>query len=194
MTVKEISNLCDIVEVMRIKKIAKQCDSHGNMLEDDIILDDYYENTSVEQNERKDIYRLVADYDANIIATYCDGKVECPKTIEIVPEPKVTKNIGIYHLCHELYTDRFCNDETDYCVLVYISSTRSKNARAAIEELNDFITDIVSRFKGSIKFVVEIFENTVEEEVYKMISKSWNKEFVKSRYSNSPVFTKVFVS
>lgn len=192
MTVKEMSNLCDIVKVKRIKKIVKQCDYQGNMLKDKIILDNSFRKSSVKHNEHKDVYCLVADYDANIIATYSDGKVECPKTIEIIPEFKTTKNISIDYLCHELYTDKFCNDETDYCVLVYISSASRKNVQAAIEEFNDFVADIASRFKGSIKFVVKLFENTVDEHFAEILSESWNKEFAEC--GNSPVFTKVFVS
>ena len=192
MTVKEMSNLCDIAKVKRIKKIVKQCDYQGNMLKDKIILDNSFRKSSVKHNEHKDIYCLVADYDANIIATYSDGKVECPKTIEIITGFKITGNISIHHLCHELYTDKFCNDETDYCVLVYISATRSEVLQDALEEFNDFIADIVSRFKGSIKFVVKLLETTADERFAEILSNFWNKEFAEC--GNSLVFTRIFVS
>ena len=88
MTVKEISNLWDIAEVMRVCEVTKRVDYLGNNLGDSLDLDYDIKDTSFESNKNKDVFCLIGNYDGEIVALYIDGKTVFSSSTHIIAEEK----------------------------------------------------------------------------------------------------------
>lgn len=195
MTVKEISNLCDITEVMRVDRVTRCVDYLGNKLADSLDLDYGIEDTSFESNKNKDVFRLVANYDGEIIALYIDGETVFSNSTEIIIEEKTTQNLDVSYINFCSYTDLFCNQRyIDYVALVCVKIRKYGDEEKALNEFYEYTQNVVSRFKGTVKFVIRLSNSAKDKYIETHLDKSWKKEFVKIGSREDIVFTKVFVS
>lgn len=195
MTVKEISNLCDITEVMRVDRVARCVDYLGNKLADSLDLDYDIEDTSFESNKNKDVFRLAANYDGEIIALYIDGKTVFSNSTEIIIEEKSTQNLDVSYINFCSYTDLFCNQRyIDYVALICVKIRKYGDEEKALNELYEYTLNLVSRFNGTVKFVIRLSNSAKDKYIETHLDKSWKKEFVKIGSREDIVFTKVFVS
>ena len=195
MTVKEISNLCDITEVMRVDRVTRCVDYLGNKLADSLDLDYDIEDTSFESNKNKDVFRLAANYDGEIIALYIDGKTVFSNSTEIIIEEKSTQNLDVSYINFCSYTDLFCNQRyIDYVALICVKIRKYGDEEKALNELYEYTLNLVSRFNGTVKFVIRLSNSAKDKYIETHLDKSWKKEFVKIGSRENIVFTKVFVS
>lgn len=195
MTVKEISNLCDITEVMRVDRVTRCVDYLGNKLADSLDLDYGIEDTSFESNKNKDVFRLAANYDGEIIALYIDGETVFSNSTEIIIEEKSTQNLDVSYINFCSYTDLFCNQRyIDYVALICVKIRKYGDEEKALNELYEYTLNIVSRFNGTVKFVIRLSNSAKDKYIETHLDKSWKKEFVKIGSREDIVFTKVFVS
>lgn len=195
MTVKEISNLCDIVKVMRVDRVTRCVDYLGNKLADSLDLDYDIEDTSFESNKNKDVFRLAANYDGEIIALYIDGKTVFSNSTEIIIEEKSTQNLDVSYINFCSYTDLFCNQRyIDYVALICVKIRKYGDEEKALNELYEYTLNLVSRFNGTVKFVIRLSNSAKDKYIETHLDKSWKKEFVKIGSREDIVFTKVFVS
>lgn len=195
MTVKEISNLCDITEVMRVDRVTRCVDYLGNKLADSLDLDYDIEDTSFESNKNKDVFRLAANYDGEIIALYIDGKTVFSNSTEIVIEEKTTQNLDVSYINFCSYTDLFCNQRyIDYVALICVKIRKYGDEEKALNELYEYTLNLVSRFNGTIKFVIRLSDSAKDTYIETHLDKSWKKESIKIGSREDIVFTKVFVS
>lgn len=195
MTVKEISNLCDITEVMRVDRVTRCVDFLGNKLADSLDLDYGIEDTSFESNKNKDVFRLAANYDGEIIALYIDGETVFSNSTEIIIEEKTTQNLDVSYINFCSYTDLFCNQRyIDYVALICVKIRKYGDEEKALNELYEYTLNIVSRFNGTVKFVIRLSNSAKDKYIETHLDKSWKKEFVKIGSREDIVFTKVFVS
>lgn len=195
MTVKEISNLCDITEVMRVDRVTRCVDFLGNKLADSLDLDYGIEDTSFESNKNKDVFRLAANYDGEIIALYIDGKTVFSNSTEIIIEEKSTQNLDVSYINFCSYTDLFCNQRyIDYVALICVKIRKYGDEEKALNELYEYTLNLVSRFNGTVKFVIRLSNSAKDKYIETHLDKSWKKEFVKIGSREDIVFTKVFVS
>lgn len=195
MTVKEISNLCDITEVMRVDRVTRCVDYLGNKLADSLDLDYDIEDTSFESNKNKDVFRLAANYDGEIIALYIDGKTVFSNSTEIIIEEKSTQNLDVSYINFCSYTDLFCNQRyIDYVALICVKIRKYGDEEKALNELYEYTLNLVSRFNGTVKFVIRLSNSAKDKYIETHLDKSWKKEFVKIGSREDIVFTKVFVS
>lgn len=195
MTVKEISNLCDITEVMRVDRVTRCVDYLGNKLADSLDLDYDIEDTSFESNKNKDVFRLAANYDGEIIALYIDGKTVFSNSTEIIIEEKSTQNLDVSYINFCSYTDLFCNQRyIDYVALICVKIRKYGDEKKALNELYEYTLNLVSRFNGTVKFVIRLSNSAKDKYIETHLDKSWKKEFVKIGSRENIVFTKVFVS
>lgn len=195
MTVKEISNLCDIAEVMRVCEVTKCVDYLGNKLADSLDLDYDIEDTSFESNKNKDVFRLAANYDGEIIALYIDGKTVFSNSTEIVIEEKTTQNLDVSYINFCSYTDLFCNQRyIDYVALICVKIRKYGDEEKALNEFYEYTQNVVSRFNGTIKFVIRLSDSAKDTYIETHLDKSWKKESIKIGSREDIVFTKVFVS
>ena len=195
MTVKEISNLCDITEVMRVDRVTRCVDYLGNKLADSLDLDYDIEDTSFESNKNKDVFRLAANYDGEIIALYIDGKTVFSNSTEIIIEEKSTQNLYVSYINFCSYTDLFCNQRyIDYVALICVKIRKYGDEEKALNELYEYTLNLVSRFNGTVKFVIRLSNSAKDKYIETHLDKSWKKEFVKIGSREDIVFTKVFVS
>lgn len=195
MTVKEISNLCDITEVMRVDRVTRCVDYLGNKLADSLDLDYGIEDTSFESNKNKDVFRLAANYDGEIIALYIDGKTVFSNSTEIVIEEKSTQNLDVSYINFCSYTNLFCNQRyIDYVALICVKIRKYGDEEKALNELYEYTLNLVSRFNGTVKFVIRLSNSAKDKYIETHLDKSWKKEFVKIGSREDIVFTKVFVS
>lgn len=195
MTVKEISNLCDITEVMRVDRVTRCVDYLGNKLADSLDLDYGIEDTSFESNKNKDVFRLAANYDGEIIALYIDGETVFSNSTEIIIEEKTTQNLDVSYINFCSYTDLFCNQRyIDYVALICVKIRKYGDEEKALNELYEYTLNIVSRFNGTVKFVIRLSNSDKDKYIETHLDKSWKKEFVKIGSREDIVFTKVFVS
>lgn len=195
MTVKEISNLCDITEVMRVDRVTRCVDYLGNKLADSLDLDYGIEDTSFESNKNKDVFRLAANYDGEIIALYIDGKTVFSNSTEIVIEEKTTQNLDVSYINFCSYTDLFCNQRyIDYVALICVKIRKYGDEEKALNELYEYTLNLVSRFNGTIKFVIRLSDSAKDTYIETHLDKSWKKESIKIGSREDIVFTKVFVS
>lgn len=195
MTVKEISNLCDITEVMRVDRVTRCVDYLGNKLADSLDLDYDIEDTSFESNKNKDVFRLAANYDGEIIALYIDGKTVFSNSTEIVIEEKTTQNLDVSYINFCSYTDLFCNQRyIDYVALICVKIRKYGDEEKALNEFYEYTQNVVSRFNGTIKFVIRLSDSAKDTYIETHLDKSWKKESIKIGSREDIVFTKVFVS
>lgn len=195
MTVKEISNLCDITEVMRVDRVTRCVDFLGNKLADSLDLDYGIEDTSFESNKNKDVFRLAANYDGEIIALYIDGETVFSNSTEIIIEEKTTQNLDVSYINFCSYTDLFCNQRyIDYVALICVKIRKYGDEEKALNELYEYTLNLVSRFNGTVKFVIRLSNSAKDKYIETHLDKSWKKEFVKIGSREDIVFTKVFVS
>lgn len=195
MTVKEMSNLCDITEVMRVDRVTRCVDYLGNKLADSLDLDYDIEDTSFESNKNKDVFRLAANYDGEIIALYIDGKTVFSNSTEIIIEEKSTQNLDVSYINFCSYTDLFCNQRyIDYVALICVKIRKYGDEEKALNELYEYTLNLVSRFNGTVKFVIRLSNSAKDKYIETHLDKSWKKEFVKIGSREDIVFTKVFVS
>lgn len=195
MTVKEISNLCDITEVMRVDRVTRCVDYLGNKLADSLDLDYGIEDTSFESNKNKDVFRLAANYDGEIIALYIDGETVFSNSTEIIIEEKTTQNLDVSYINFCSYTDLFCNQRyIDYVALACVKIRKYGDEEKALNELYEYTLNLVSRFNGTVKFVIRLSNSAKDKYIETHLDKSWKKEFVKIGSREDIVFTKVFVS
>lgn len=195
MTVKEISNLCDITEVMRVDRVTRCVDYLGNKLADSLDLDYSIEDTSFESNKNKDVFRLAANYDGEIIALYIDGKTVFSNSTEIVIEEKTTQNLDVSYINFCSYTDLFCNQRyIDYVALICVKIRKYGDEEKALNEFYEYTQNVVSRFNGTIKFVIRLSDSAKDTYIETHLDKSWKKESIKIGSREDIVFTKVFVS
>lgn len=195
MTVKEMSNLCDITEVMRVDRVTRCVDYLGNKLADSLDLDYDIEDTSFESNKNKDVFRLAANYDGEIIALYIDGKTVFSNSTEIIIEEKSTQNLDVSYINFCSYTDLFCTQRyIDYVALICVKIRKYGDEEKALNELYEYTLNLVSRFNGTVKFVIRLSNSAKDKYIETHLDKSWKKEFVKIGSREDIVFTKVFVS
>ena len=195
MTVKENSNLCDITEVMRVDRVTRCVDYLGNKLADSLDLDYDIEDTSFESNKNKDVFRLAANYDGEIIALYIDGKTVFSNSTEIVIEEKTTQNLDVSYINFCSYTDLFCNQRyIDYVALICVKIRKYGDEEKALNEFYEYTQNVVSRFNGTIKFVIRLSDSAKDTYIETHLDKSWKKESIKIGSREDIVFTKVFVS
>lgn len=195
MTIKEISNLCDIAEVMRVCEVTKCVDYLGNKLGDSLDLDYDIKDTSFESNKNKDVFRLIANYDGEIIALYIDGKTVFSNSTVIVIEEKSTQNLDISNYSSVFDTRLFCNQRyIDYSAIIRVSIRKHGDEEKALNELYEYTQNIASRFNGTVKFVMRLSNSVKDRYIETHLDKSWKKEVIKICGKEDEVFTKVFVS
>lgn len=195
MTVKEISNLCDITEVMRVDRVTRCVDYLGNKLADSLDLDYGIEDTSFESNKNKDVFRLIGNYDGEIVALYIDGKTVFSSSTHIIAEEKTTQNLDISNYGSVFDTRLFCNQRyIDYVVIIRVSIRKRGDEEKALNEFYEYTHKIASRFNGTVKFVMRLSNSVKDRYIETHLDKSWKKEAVKICDKEDEVFTKVFVS
>lgn len=195
MTVKEISNLCDIAEVMRVNSVTRCVDCLGNKLGDSLDLDYDIKDTSFESNKNKDVFRLIGNYDGEIVALYIDGKTVFSSSTHIIAEEKTTQNLDISNYGSVFDTRLFCNQRyIDYVVIIRVSIRKRGDEEKALNEFYEYTHKIASRFNVTVKFVMRLSNSVKDRYIKTHLDKSWKKEAVKICDKEDEVFTKVFVS
>ena len=180
---------------MRVDRVTRCVDYLGNKLADSLDLDYGIEDTSFESNKNKDVFRLAANYDGEIIALYIDGETVFSNSTEIIIEEKTTQNLDVSYINFCSYTDLFCNQRyIDYVALICVKIRKYGDEEKALNELYEYTLNIVSRFNGTVKFVIRLSNSAKDKYIETHLDKSWKKEFVKIGSREDIVFTKVFVS